>query len=85
MVSKIVEYEVQRQLGLLKIRGELKERNAAEKDVKEEFVDVSSIFEQTKCRVIRKALDQGKRVLAVRLEVCWFAWERACAWDEAWV
>ncbi|TEU05123.1 Glu-tRNA(Gln) amidotransferase subunit GatE [Candidatus Bathyarchaeota archaeon] len=67
MVSKIVEYEVQRQLSLLKIQGELKERNAAEKDVKEEFVDVSSIFEQTKCRVIRKALDQGKRVLAVRL------------------
>lgn len=67
LVSRIIEYEVQRQLGLLKIRGELKERNATEKDVKAEFVDVSSFFEQTKCRVIRKALDQGKRVLAIRL------------------
>ncbi|MDH5780599.1 MAG: Glu-tRNA(Gln) amidotransferase subunit GatE [Candidatus Bathyarchaeota archaeon] len=67
LVSKIVEYEVQRQLGLLKIRDELKERNAAEEDVKEEFVDVSSFFEQTKCQVIRKALNQSKRVLAVRL------------------
>ncbi|MDH5450786.1 MAG: Glu-tRNA(Gln) amidotransferase subunit GatE, partial [Candidatus Bathyarchaeota archaeon] len=67
LVSKIVEYEVQRQLGLLKIRDELKERRAAEKDVKDEFVDVSSFFEQTKCQVIRKALNQSKRVLAVRL------------------
>ncbi len=67
LVSKIVEYEVQRQLGLLRIRGELKERNVVKKDVKDEFVDVSSIFEQTKCQVARKALSQGKRVLAVRL------------------
>jgi glutamyl-tRNA(Gln) amidotransferase subunit E len=67
LVSKIVEYEVQRQLGLLKIRDELKERNMADRDVKDEFVDISSIFEQTECKVIRKALNQSKRVLAVRL------------------
>jgi len=67
LVSKIVEYEVQRQLGLLKIRGELKERNVVKKDVKDEFVDVSSVFEQTKCQLVRKALSQEKRVLAVRL------------------
>jgi len=67
LVSKVVEYEVQRQLGLLKIREELKKRGVTEKDIKEEFVEVTSIFEQTKCRVIQKALSQNQRVLAVKL------------------
>ncbi|UCE29719.1 MAG: Glu-tRNA(Gln) amidotransferase subunit GatE [Candidatus Bathyarchaeota archaeon] len=67
LVSRIVEFEVQRQLGLLKIRDELKERGASKDDVEEEIVDVSSVFEQTKCRVIRKVLNQDNRVLAVRL------------------
>jgi len=67
LVSKVVEYEVQRQLGLLKIREELKKREVTEKGIKEEFVEVTSIFEQTKCRVIQKALSQNQRVLAVKL------------------
>jgi len=37
------------------------------KDIKEEFVDVTSVFKQTKCKVILKALEQNKRVLAVKL------------------
>ena len=67
LVSRVIENEVQRQLGLLKIRDELKERGVKEKGIKEEFVDVTSVFEQTKCKVILKALEQNKRVLAVKL------------------
>jgi glutamyl-tRNA(Gln) amidotransferase subunit E len=67
LVSRVIENEVQRQLSLLKIRDELKEREVKEKDIKEEFVDVTSVFKQTKCKVILKALEQNKRVLAVKL------------------
>ncbi len=67
LVSKVVEYEVQRQLNLLKIRDELKRRGAAEEDIKEEFVDVTPVFKQTRCRVIQRALTQHKQVLAVKL------------------
>ncbi len=67
LVSRVIENEVQRQLSLLKIRDELKEREVKEKDIKEEFVDVTSVFEQTKCKVILKALEQNRRVLAVKL------------------
>jgi glutamyl-tRNA(Gln) amidotransferase subunit E len=67
LVSKVIELEVQRQLSLLKVRDELRMRGVGEENLKEEFVDVTSIFEETKCRVVQKAISKGKRVLAVRL------------------
>ncbi|UCG45058.1 MAG: Glu-tRNA(Gln) amidotransferase subunit GatE [Candidatus Bathyarchaeota archaeon] len=67
LVSKIIELEAQRQLGLLEIREELERRRAKEKDFKDDFRDVSAIFQHTECKIIREALDQDKRVFAVRL------------------
>ena len=67
LVSKVVEYEVQRQLGLLKIRDELKKRGVMEENIKDEFVDVTSGFNQTKCKVIKKALSRNQRVMAIKL------------------
>jgi glutamyl-tRNA(Gln) amidotransferase subunit E len=67
LVSKVIEFEVQRQLNLLKIRDELQKRGVNERDLKEEFMDVTHIFKKTKCRVIQKAVSNGKRVLAVIL------------------
>jgi glutamyl-tRNA(Gln) amidotransferase subunit E len=67
LVSLAIEYEVQRQLGLIKIRDELRKRGVKEEKIKEEFVNVNSIFEKTKCKVIQKAIEQKKQVLAVRL------------------
>jgi len=67
LVSKVVEYEVQRQLNLLKIRDELRRRGVAEEGIKEEFVDVTSVFGQTRCRVVHRALIEHKQVLAVKL------------------
>ena len=67
LVSQVIENEVQRQLSLLEIRDELKKRGVKKEDITEDFVDITSIFKQTKCKVIAKALKQNKPVLAVRL------------------
>ncbi len=67
LVSRVVEYEIQRQLNLLKVRDELKRRKLREEDIEEEFLDVTSIFSQTDCRVIRKAVEQKRSVLAIKL------------------
>jgi len=67
LVSKAVQYEVQRQLGLIKIRDGLRQRGVKKNDLENEFVDVSKIFEDTECRVVKKALEEHKRVLAVKL------------------
>jgi len=67
LVSKVIENEAQRQLSLLEIRDELKKRGVKEADITEDFVDITHIFKQTKCKVIAKAIKQNKPVLAVRL------------------
>jgi len=67
LVSKVIEYEVQRQLNLLMVRDELRNRRLKEGDLKEDFFDVTSIFSQTGCRVIEKAVNQSKLVLAAKL------------------
>ena len=67
LVSQVIENEVQRQLSLLEIRDELKKRGVKKEDITEDFVDVTHIFKNTKCKVIAKAIKQNKPVLAVRL------------------
>jgi glutamyl-tRNA(Gln) amidotransferase subunit E len=67
LVSKAVEYEAQRQLNLIKIRQELKQRDTNESALREEFIDASEIFVRTQCKVIKKALEDDKQVLAVKL------------------
>ncbi len=62
LLPLVVGYEVQRQLNLLKISEELRESG-----VKEDFFDVTEVFKQTKCKVIRKSLDKNQQVLAVKL------------------
>jgi glutamyl-tRNA(Gln) amidotransferase subunit E len=67
LLPLVVEYEVQRQLNLIKISEELKKGGVKGEEVKEEFFDVTDVFKQTKCKVIRKALDKNQQVLAVKL------------------
>ncbi len=67
LVSLAVEYEVQRQLNLIKIKEELHRDGAKEGDITEELLDVTDVFRQTKCKVLRKALDKKQQVLALRL------------------
>ena len=67
LISKVVEYEVQRQLNLIRISEELKKKGIEATGLSQEFVDVTSVFRQTKCKVIRKALDKHQCVQAVKL------------------
>jgi len=67
LISKVVSYEVQRQLNLLKIRDELRRRGLRDEDLREDFVDVTSVFRGTRCRILQRAMEQGKPILAVKL------------------
>ena len=67
LLSLVVEYEVQRQLNLIKISEELKKAGAKKEEINEEFYEVTDVFKQTKCKVIRKALDQNQQVWAIKL------------------
>ncbi|MDG6244142.1 MAG: Glu-tRNA(Gln) amidotransferase subunit GatE [Methanolobus sp.] len=63
MIETIVEREVQRQVNLLAIRDELRNRGAS---VCDKVFDVSRIFSKTESKVIKKALAKG-RVYAILL------------------
>ncbi|MGQ9551108.1 MAG: Glu-tRNA(Gln) amidotransferase subunit GatE [Candidatus Bathycorpusculaceae bacterium] len=67
LISVVVEYEVQRQMNLIKISEDLKKNGLKEEDLKEEFFDVTHVFKETKCKVIRKALEKNQQVSAVKL------------------
>ena len=67
LVPLVVEYEVQRQLSLIRITEELNKAGVKQENLKEEFFDVSHVFKRTKCKVVRKALDGNRQVLAVKL------------------
>ena len=67
LISTVVEYEVQRQLGLIEVKEELAKRGIKPGSLKPEFIDVTGIFKETKSKVIRKAVDKKHNVLAVKL------------------
>jgi glutamyl-tRNA(Gln) amidotransferase subunit E len=67
LISTVVEYEVQRQLGLISIKEELSKRGITAQSIKSEFVDVTSTFKDTKSKVICKAIEKNQKVLAVKL------------------
>jgi glutamyl-tRNA(Gln) amidotransferase subunit E len=67
LISRVVEYEVQRQLNLLNISEELQKKKVDAAGLSEEFVDVTGVFKQTKCKVIQKALNKRHCVKAVKL------------------
>jgi glutamyl-tRNA(Gln) amidotransferase subunit E len=67
LIAKVVEYEVQRQLGLISVKEELGARGVKPEDLQHQFVDVTAVFKQTKCKVIHKATDKDQTVLAVKL------------------
>jgi len=67
LIATVVEYEVQRQLNLLTIKEELANKGVKPADIREDFVDVTFVFKNTKCKVIKKALDGKNIVKAVKL------------------
>jgi glutamyl-tRNA(Gln) amidotransferase subunit E len=67
LISTVVEYEVQRQLGLISVKEELIKRGVTAEALKQDFVDVTGVFKETKSKVIRKAIDRKLKVMAVKL------------------
>ena len=67
LISTVVDYEVQRQLGLISIKEELMKRGVTADGIKSDFVDVTDIFKTTKSKVIRKAIDKNQKVMAIKL------------------
>jgi len=67
LIATVVEYEVQRQLNLLTIKEELTNKGVKPADIRDDFVDVTFVFKNTKCKVIKKALDGKNIVKAVKL------------------
>jgi glutamyl-tRNA(Gln) amidotransferase subunit E len=67
LISTVVEYEVRRQLGLIAVKEELTKKGVKALDIKEDFVDVTGVFKDTKSKVIRKALDKKQVVKALKL------------------
>lgn len=67
LISTVVEYEVQRQLGLITVKEELAKRGVKPENLKQEFADVTQIFKQTKCKVIAKAVEKNQTAMAVKL------------------
>jgi len=64
LIPKVVKYEVMRQVNLLKIKEELQERGVDLTKVKVNIVDVTDIFKETGCKIIKNAIKRGGRVLA---------------------
>jgi glutamyl-tRNA(Gln) amidotransferase subunit E len=67
LISTAVDYEVQRQLGLISVKEELAKRGVKTADLKSDFMDVTGVFKETKSKVIRKAVDKKQKVMAVKL------------------
>ncbi len=64
-IAKLVENETQRQASLLQIKNELHKRGV--KDVKEIAIDVTDIFKGTKNNLLRKSVDGGNKIYAIKL------------------
>ena len=67
LIPKVIEYEVMRQINLLKIKKELQERKVDLTKNKVEIVDVTDVFKETECKIIRDSVKRGGKVLAVLL------------------
>ncbi|BAA81214.1 glutamyl-tRNA(Gln) amidotransferase subunit E [Aeropyrum pernix K1] len=68
LIPRVIEYEVLRQLSLLRIRDMLRERGVSREELENvEPVDVSSLLAGSKSRVIKKVLSSGGKVIAVKL------------------
>jgi glutamyl-tRNA(Gln) amidotransferase subunit E len=67
LISTVVEYEVQRQLGLIAVKEELNAKGVKPEGIKEDITDVTALFKETKSKVIRKAIDKKQAVKALKL------------------
>ncbi|HDH41018.1 MAG TPA: Glu-tRNA(Gln) amidotransferase subunit GatE [Candidatus Altiarchaeales archaeon] len=68
LIKNVLRREVERQLMLINIKKELLRRGIRKDDLKSEFFDVTSVFENTRSGIIAKILENGGRAISVRLK-----------------
>lgn len=69
LIEKVIENEVKRQLHLLKISEELRKRNVMEEDIiNAKPIDVTEIFLNTACKIIKHQIEKGNKVYAIVLK-----------------
>ncbi|MFX1508769.1 MAG: Glu-tRNA(Gln) amidotransferase subunit GatE [Promethearchaeota archaeon] len=67
LIGQVVQFEVQRQIELLKLRDELKQKGIRPSQIKKDIHDVSELFRQSKSKVIKAALKRNEGVYALVL------------------
>ena len=67
LISKVVEYEVLRQLNLLKLKDELNKK-INKVSLIFEPVDVTKVFENTNSKILRKYIDNNEKIYALKLK-----------------
>ncbi len=67
LIPEVIKYEIERQKHLLEIKEELNKR-IDKKSFKFEIYDLSSIFKNTKCKILRKALNKKEVILGLKLK-----------------
>jgi glutamyl-tRNA(Gln) amidotransferase subunit E len=67
IIEQVVQYEVQRQIELLKLRDELKTRGVRSGQIKQTVHDVSKLFQKSTSKVIKAALKRKEGVYALVL------------------
>ncbi len=68
LLSKVVEFEVDRQRRLLEIRDELNRRRVQSNSIERKFGDLTDIFAGSRAPVIKEVISKGGVVLAVKLQ-----------------
>lgn len=67
LIQKLIENEVTRQERLVELYAEIKKRFKGKVSIKENIVDLTPIFKETKCSIIKKSLSKGGVVLGLLL------------------
>jgi glutamyl-tRNA(Gln) amidotransferase subunit E len=67
LISLVLEHEIGRQINLIKISKELKKKSITETSLDKNFVNVTDIFRNTKCKVIKNSLLKNQKVYAVKI------------------
>lgn len=66
-ISKVVDFEVGRQVTLLRIRDELRTRGVSPNDLTDQVTDITSVFKDSSSKLIKNTLAKGGTVLGLRL------------------
>lgn len=67
LIPKVIEYEVLRQVNLLKIKDELANRGLSKDQYTPDLIDVTDIFSSTKSNLIKRAISEGGVVAALKM------------------